>query len=190
MESKTTNKPLGWIQAVRSDFIPKEWQWVFEDPKAFKLAYELASRARREEGSEWYRGEKVELSPREFIVGRFKTSEKVGLSPSEYRKLYRKFEKDNLITTIRATRRYSVGKWLGDGLFYINPIDEKPSVLPSEAPTHDHQPTIKPATNKEDKESKNNEKEASSAEQLKRIEKTKTKIRDKFGWLKRESVHD
>ncbi len=147
-------KPTSWIQAVRSDFIPENLRWVYDDSRAFKFAFELASRASRDERYIEHRGERLHIKPREFIVGRLTTSAKIGLSPSEFRNFIKKFEKHALIKTISSTKRRTVGLWLGDGLFYINPVGETPSEQPSESPTARHQNAIRVATIKEVKELK------------------------------------
>lgn len=150
--SKTT--PISWIQGARVENIP---EWIAGNPKAFRLLYEFASRSRREKGYLEYRGEIIHLNAREFIAGRFTTSESVGISPSEYRNLYKKFEKSGLIKTIRSTNRSTIGLYCADAIFYTNPNIATPSEELSSQPSDSQQFTNRSTTNKEYK-NVNNEK--------------------------------
>ena len=120
------NKPTNWIQGARVEIIP---EWIATNPKAFRLLYEFASRSRRNGGSVDYKGKLIRLKVREFITGRISTSKKVGISEREY-----------------------IGKYLADGIFFINPTTKRPILRPAVSPTTDQ-----PATT--NKERRNNDKE-------------------------------
>ena len=143
------NKPTNWIQGARVEIIP---EWIATNPKAFRLLYEFASRSRRNGGSVDYKGKLIRLKVREFITGRISTSKKVGISEREYRTLYKRFEKESLIKTIKSSNEATIGKYLADGIFFINPTTERPPLRPAISPITDQ-----PATT--NKERRNNDKE-------------------------------
>ncbi len=142
-------KPTSWIQGARSCEMP---EWIRTNPKAFRFLYELAERSRREEANVEYTGKLIHLNVREFVTGRKSTSQKIGISEQEYRTLYKRFEKLEYIKTIKATKHFTIGKYLADSIFFNNYPASKPSVTPSLQPTNNQQLT----TNNNEKNEKNN----------------------------------
>lgn len=138
MNNKTdiNNRPQSWIQGARTNNMP---EWIRTNPKAFRLLYEFAERSRREEADIEYNGKLVNLKVREFITGRKRTSERVGISEQEYRNLFKKFVKLGFIETISSTNEFTVAKYNADGIFFNNYYAENPTLEPTKEPT-DNQP--------------------------------------------------
>ncbi len=140
--------------AIKSNFIKHNRdipQWLRQSPYCFHLLREFANRARREEADVGWQGENIHLAPREFLTGRISTSRELGLTEGKYRNAYRKLERYGYIITIRRTKRYTIGKYLADEIFDINPTGEEPSELPSREPSNNHPTT----TNNNDNNDKN-----------------------------------
>lgn len=111
-------------------------QWLKQSPLVFHLLAEFARRARRLETDVGWNGENIHLLQRQFITGRVKLSQELGLTQGEYRSAYKKLVQAGFIKTIRATKRYTVAEFQADGIFGLNlPID-LPSEQPSDLPTH------------------------------------------------------
>lgn len=140
-----TNKPT-YIYHYRE--IP---QWLKQSPNTFHLLAEFARRARREEADVGWNGENIRLQPRQFITGRIRLSQELGLTQGEYRSSYQKLVLSGLIRTIRSTKRYTIAEFLADDVFGLNLPSDLPSGQPSELPT-DNQPTT---TNKNGNNEKN-----------------------------------
>lgn len=128
----STNKPNSWLQGARTEAMP---EWITKNPKAFRLLYEFAERSSREERDIEYQGILIHLSTREFITGRSSTSAKIGISEQEYKTLFKRFEKLGYIKTTKVTNRFTIVKYLSDGIFYNNPKTDKPANTPSRHPT-------------------------------------------------------
>lgn len=126
-------------------------QWLKQSPLCFHLLAEFARRARRKEGEVAWRGESILLKPREFITGRVKVSEDLGMTEGEYRSAYAKLRRYGLIQTISATKRRTIAKLLDKGIFNINSEGELPSEQPLKKPTGNQKIT----TNNNDNNEKN-----------------------------------
>lgn len=124
-------------------------------PIAFHLLAEFARRARRTEGEAVWNGEIIQLLPRQFITGRTKVSQTLGITEGKYRGAYKKLERLRYIKTIKVTKRYTVSEYLADSVFDINAEENLPSEQPSEntsdSPSNSHQIT----TNNNDNNGKN-----------------------------------
>lgn len=145
-EKKDRAKERTYIQAYRD--IP---EWIKKDPIIFHLLSEFARRARREPGLATWHGEVIPLKTREFITGRRAVSKEIGITVRQYRTAYQKVTKRRLIVTIRATRRYTISKYLADEIFDINIKGNRPTDRPTEYPTDVPQTT----TNNNDNNDKN-----------------------------------
>ncbi len=141
-------RPLSWLQGTRTNQMP---EWISTNPKAFRLLYEFAERSRREEADIEYEGTLIHLNIREFICGRISTSKKVGITEQEYRTLYGRFVKLGYIQTIKSTNKFTIGKYLADGIFFNNQPSDQPPSYPAYEPPVNHQLT----TNNNDKKEKN-----------------------------------
>lgn len=126
-------------------------EWLKQSPITFHLLAEFARRARLTEGDVVWNGEIIHLEPRGFITGRIKTSASLGITEGEYRGAYSKLVRYGLIQTIRVTKRYTIGKYCDDNLFFINPQEVSPSEQPPYLPSNNPQPT----TNNNDNNEKN-----------------------------------
>ncbi|OGG02402.1 hypothetical protein A2Z33_05060 [Candidatus Gottesmanbacteria bacterium RBG_16_52_11] len=162
--------------------------WLRQSPKTFHLLAEFARRARRVEGDVAWNGENIHLLPRQFITGRIKLSLELGLTQGEYRSAYEKLVRFRLIRTIRATKRYTVGEYLADGIFGLNLAANQPSEQPSELPTS-NQPTT---TNNNENKDKNlysrfeTDKEKSPSYKNKPLSDSIGKIREKYSFLQKK----
>ncbi len=139
-------RPDSWIQGARTKNMP---DWIRTNPKAFRLLYEFAERSRRDDADIEYNGKLISLKVREFVTGRKNTSERVGISEQEYRSLYKKLERLNLITTVGSTTQYTIGKYLADGIFFNNYSTEEPTLKPPKQPTDNQPPTTNNKYNNE-----------------------------------------
>lgn len=125
--------------------------WLEQSPNAFHLLSKFARRARWVEGDWTWDGETIHLLPRQFVTGRKKVSETLGLSESEYRTAYKKLKRYGLIVPIKTTNKYTIAELHADSIFDINLPTDSPSNQPAESPTDNQQI----ATNNKDNNAKN-----------------------------------
>lgn len=116
-------------------------QWLKQSPKTFHLLSEFARRARRIKGDVGWNGETIHLEVKQFITGRLKVSQELGLTEGEYRSAYAKLVRYGLIKTVITTKRYTIGEYCADSVFNLNIPEEQPTEQPSELPTGGQQTT-------------------------------------------------
>ncbi|AIQ34204.1 hypothetical protein R50345_05915 [Paenibacillus sp. FSL R5-0345] len=84
--------------------------WIYKDPEYFKTWFEILYRARysKETGTELIEGQLVEIKYGEFIFGRIKWSERIGISERRLRTLIDKLIADEMITLVKRAPKFSI----------------------------------------------------------------------------------
>lgn len=84
--------------------------WIYKDPEYFKTWFEILYRARysKETGTELIEGQLVEVNYGEFIFGRIKWSDRIGISERRLRTLMDKLIADEMITLIKRAPKFSI----------------------------------------------------------------------------------
>jgi hypothetical protein len=84
--------------------------WIYKDPEYFKTWFEILYRARysRETGTELIEGQLVEINYGEFIFGRIKWSDRIGISERRLRTLMDKLIADEMITLVKRAPKFSI----------------------------------------------------------------------------------
>jgi hypothetical protein len=127
-------------------------EWLFHDSKLFTLIAYCAKRARRSKESIVLQGDGtvVELNVGEFIIGRHAVTRDTDLSVQQYRTRWKRMQKLGLISEVKVTNQYTVGKLESSDIFDINSD-------PTNQPTTSQWPiaNLQVTTNKNDNNEKN-----------------------------------
>lgn len=84
--------------------------WVYQDAEYFKVWFEMIHRARysKEPSKEMIDGQIVEINYSEFIFGRKKWSERLGVSEQRLRTLLKKLMQDDMIELTMKNNKFSI----------------------------------------------------------------------------------
>ncbi len=109
--------------------------WIRQDPIAFHLLAEYARRTSRTGGDIHWHEEIIHLEPGQFITGRIKTSEILGITEGQYRGAFKRLVKTGSIQTIKVTTHYTICLFRADGVFHIVLGDNSPANEPPASPS-------------------------------------------------------
>lgn len=123
--------------------------WIYKDPEYFKTWFEILYRARysKETGTELIEGQLVEIKYGEFIFGRIKWSERIGISERRLRTLIDKLIADEMITLVKRAPKFSIYS-VKNYAKYRQQNDQQESLEPYGVEIYCDQQNVQQATSK------------------------------------------
>lgn len=96
----------GWVKLHRSI----SDHWIYRDAEYLKVWIEMLFRARFDEDAtvELYDGQLIEVGYGEFIYGRIKWSQRLGISERRLRTLIKKMTQEDMIKLVKSANKFSV----------------------------------------------------------------------------------
>lgn len=172
--------------------------WIYQDAEYFKVWFEMLYRARysTESSTELIEGQLTEIKHGEFIFGRIKWSERIGISERRLRTLMDKLIADNMIYLVKRAPKFSI-YCVSNYAKYRPQNDQQESLEPqgvegigdqqnvqqttSKRPANVQQVTTKEQRNKDNKVNKDKEKKIAYAENVLLTESEYQRLTDEYG---------
>lgn len=172
--------------------------WIYQDAEYFKVWFEMLYRARysTESCTELIEGQLTEIKYGEFIFGRIKWSERIGISERRLRTLMDKLIADNMIYLVKRAPKFSI-YCVTNYAKYRPQNDQQETLEPqgfeghsdqqnvqqttSKRPANDQQVTTKEQRNKDNKVNKVKEIKRAYAENVQLTESEYQRLVDEYG---------
>lgn len=172
--------------------------WIYQDAEYFKVWFEMLYRARysTESSIELIEGQLTEIKYGEFIFGRIKWSERIGISERRLRTLMDKLIADNMIYLVKRAPKFSI-YCVSNYAKYRPQNDQQEALEPqgfegysdqqnvqqttSKRPANVQQVTTKEQRNKDNKVNKDKENKIAYAENVQLTESEYQRLVEEYG---------